>query len=124
MALVEKREAKDWISIYFTGNEWKLVNTFEVDTFDAADVIWCKEDTSILVYDSPLEAKVLIYSAMTGECLVKHNFSITNMGGALGLGIKQVSLSLNGFYCVASFFDTKIKLFHGISFKEIANLEH
>ncbi len=42
----------------------------------------------------------------------------------LGLGIKSVNLSPNGLYVVATQFDTKIKLFNGISMKEIANLEH
>jgi hypothetical protein len=79
IAIAERREAKDWVSIYYTGMEWKLVNTFEVDTFDLSDVMWCKEDTSILVYDSPLEAKILIYSAMTGESLVKHNLQMSTI---------------------------------------------
>ena len=72
MALAERRDGKDWVSIYFTGGEWKLINTFEVDTFDLVDVMWCKEDTSLLVVDTPLESKILIYSAMTGEYLAKH----------------------------------------------------
>jgi hypothetical protein len=73
MVIAERREAKDWAAIYFTGNDWKLVNTFEVDTFDLAELMWCKEDTSVLVYDSPLEAKLLVYSAMSGECLIRLN---------------------------------------------------
>jgi hypothetical protein len=85
MALAERRDAKDWVSIYYAGHEWKLVNTFEVDIFDLTDLMWAKEDTSILVYDTPLEAKVIIYSAMTGEVVAKHNL----MSGP-GLGIKQV----------------------------------
>lgn len=72
MALAERRELKDAISIYFTGNEWKLVNSFDVETTDMCDIMWCKEDTSILVYDTPLDSKILIYSAMTGECITKH----------------------------------------------------
>jgi hypothetical protein len=77
MAIAERREAKDWVSIYFTGNEWKMVNTFEVDTFDMSDLMWCKSDTAVLVYDSPLDAKILVYSAMTGECVAKHNMQIS-----------------------------------------------
>lgn len=72
MALAERRESKDWISIYYTGGEWKLVNAFEVDTFDLVDIMWTKEDTALLVYDTPLEAKVLVYSAMTGEVTARH----------------------------------------------------
>ena len=106
IAIAEKREAKEWISIYYTGSEWKLVNTFEVDTFDLSDVMWCKEDTSILVYDSPLEAKILIYSAMTGECLVKHNLQMSTTAklgdSTLALGIKSVTISPNGLYVMAS----------------------
>ena len=72
MALAERRELKDAVSIYFTGNEWKLVNSFDVEITDLVDIMWCKEDTSILVYDTPLDSKILIYSAMTGECIAKH----------------------------------------------------
>ena len=99
MALAERREAKDWVSIYYTGNDWKLINAFEVDTFDLADIMWTKEDTAILVYDTPLEAKVLIYSVMTGEIVAKHNMS------SPGLGIKQVNLSPNGIFMCVAFFD-------------------
>ena len=38
MAFAERRDFKDWVSIYYTGNDWKLINTFEVDTFDLADL--------------------------------------------------------------------------------------
>lgn len=109
MALAEKRESKDWVSIYYTGNEWKLVNTFEVDTFDLADIMWAKEDTAILVYDTPLEAKILIYSAMTGEIVAKHNLN------GPGLGIKSVNLSPNGIFMTVAFFDTKLRIFNAYS---------
>ena len=109
MALAERRENKDWVSIYYSGNEWKLVNCFEVDSFDLADIMWIKEDTAILVYDTPLEAKISIYSAMTGEAVAKHNLS------GPGLGIKSVVVSPNGVYMVAAFFDTKLRVFNAIS---------
>lgn len=119
MALAERRENKDWVSIYYANNEWKLVNTFEVDTFDMVDLMWIKEDTSILVYDTPLEAKILVYSAMTGEALAKHN-----LNSIPGLGIKSVSISPNGIFMAAAFFDTKLRIFNAISQKEIATLDH
>ena len=127
MAIIERREsAKDWVSIYFTGNEWKLVNTFEIsnggEIADAADLMWCKEDTSILVYDSPLDAKISIYSAMTGECVARHHTSLTQVGS---LGIKQVILSPDMRYVASAMFENKIvKLYNGISMKEVASLEH
>ncbi|CDW74000.1 wd-repeat protein [Stylonychia lemnae] len=119
MALAERRDAKDWISIYYTGNDWKLVNTFEVDTFDLTDLMWAKEDTSILVYDTPLESKLIIYSAMTGEVVAKHNLS-----SGPGLGIKSVQLSPNGIFMTVAFFDTKLRIFNAYSQREIVSFEH
>ena len=49
MALAERRDGKDWVSIYYTGADWKLITTFEVDTFDLQEIMWVKEDTAILV---------------------------------------------------------------------------
>lgn len=66
MALSERRDLKDWVSIYYTASDWKLVNTFEVNTFDLADIKWCKKDSAILVWDTPLENKLFVYSALTG----------------------------------------------------------
>jgi WD40 repeat protein len=109
MALAERRELKDWVSIYYTGGDWKLVNTFEVDTFDLNDLTWTKADSAILVWDTPLESKILIYSALTGEVLAKHQ------PGGTGLGVKSVSISPNQNFMVASLFDTKIRLYNNIS---------
>jgi hypothetical protein len=72
VAIAERREFKDWISIYYGGADWKLVNTFECETLDLVDIMWTKEDSAILVYDTPLENKIIVYSAMTGEPLAKH----------------------------------------------------
>lgn len=69
MAFAERRDLKDWVSIYYTQDSWKMVNTFEVDTFDMSDFEWCKADSAILIWDTPLENKLLIYSAMTGQVI-------------------------------------------------------
>lgn len=129
IAIAERKEAKDWVSIYHTGNEWKLIITFEVDTFDLADLMWCKEDSSILVQDSPLESRLSVYSAMTGDKLIEHKYSCAPQSqppapGSIGLGIKSLSLSPNGLYLVAAFFESKMRLYNGISVKEIAGLDH
>ncbi|TNV82764.1 hypothetical protein FGO68_gene14707 [Halteria grandinella] len=129
IAVAERKEARDWVSIYYTGNEWKLVNTFEVDTFDLADLMWCKEDSAILVWDSALESRFLVYSALTGDKLVDHKYTPTSQSqlqtpGSVGLGIKSLSLSPNGLYLIAAFFETKMRLYNGLSMKEIAGLDH
>jgi hypothetical protein len=35
MCLAERRDCKDWISIYYAGHDWKMVNCFETtESFD------------------------------------------------------------------------------------------
>eukprot|EP00347_Sterkiella_histriomuscorum_P020793 403336439 len=118
MALAERRETKDWISIYYAGADWKLVNTFEVETFDLVDIMWCKEDTALVVYDTPLEAKVLVYSALTGDILARHQLH------SPGLGVKSVSLSPSGIFMAVAYFDVKLRVFNAYSNKEIVILDH
>lgn len=77
-----------------------MVNTFEVDTFDLNDLRWCRQDSAILVWDTPLENSILLYSAMTGELLQKHSPS-----AYAGLGVKNVSISPNNNYMVCTLFD-------------------
>ena len=37
LALLERHDSKDWVSIYYAGHDWKLINNFEVtgDMLDA-----------------------------------------------------------------------------------------
>jgi hypothetical protein len=33
-ALAERKDAKDVVGIYYAGNDWKMVTSIDVDTFD------------------------------------------------------------------------------------------
>ena len=101
MALAEKRDHKDWVSIYYTGGGWDMVNTFEVETFDLNDIKWCRADSALAVWDTPLENAILIYSAMTGEIVQRHQPSPYP-----GLGLKGVHFSPNHNYVMCALFDT------------------
>lgn len=117
--LSERRDLKDWVSIYYAGQDWKMVNTFETETFDLADIKWIKEDTAICVIDSPVENRVLIYSAMTGEPLAKH------LGGqSFMMGVKNLNVSPNGLFMVIGYFESKAKVINAYSQKEITVIEH
>ena len=89
MCLAEKKEGdyKDQISIYYAGNDFKLTNSFDVskETFDLADCKWIMKNTGILVQDSVLESKFIIYSAVTGRPLKIHQ-----PNSNCGLGIRQL----------------------------------
>jgi hypothetical protein len=50
MCLAERRDCKDWVSIYYAGHDWKMVNTFETtESFDMIDCKWVMMNTAILV---------------------------------------------------------------------------
>ena len=66
-AVLERKEARDMIGIYYAGNEWKMVNQLSLDTFDAQDIKWIHSDSALLVWDTALESKIFIYSAATGD---------------------------------------------------------
>ncbi len=70
MALAERKDSKDYIGIYYIG-DWTLVSHFVVDTYDLQDIKWSKDNTAIIIYDSILECKFLVYSP-TGNLIAQH----------------------------------------------------
>jgi WD40 repeat protein len=62
MALAERNNCKDFIGIYHVSG-WKVINHFQVETYDLQDLIWSKDDTAIIVWDNSLECRLLVYSA-------------------------------------------------------------
>lgn len=42
------------------------MNHFQVETIDLADLVWAKDDTAIIVWDNPIECRLLVYSATQG----------------------------------------------------------
>lgn len=116
MALTERRETKDHIGIYYTG-DWSLVAHFPVDSYDLQDIIWSKDNTAIVVYDSILECKFFIYSP-TGNLITFHQ------PYTLNLGIKSLKFSPNGHYLSVGFYDQTVRLYNHITWKIIIDLVH
>lgn len=116
MALAERREAKDFIGIYYVG-DFSLINHFSVETQDLNDLTWTKDDTCIIVWDNCLECKFLVYSP-TGNILATHNpYELT-------LGIKGVTLSPNGHYLSVGYYDEVCRLYNHLSWKLIMDFDH
>lgn len=63
MALAERSsEGKDIIGIYdTTKSTWDCLSHFGVDTFDLEDLKFSGEGTHLLVWDSPLKCKLLVF---------------------------------------------------------------
>ncbi len=117
MALAERNNGKDFIGIYFTG-DFSLVSHFQVGTFDMSDLLWTKDATSLIVVDTPLEVKFLIYSP-TGNLIATHEPYL------YGLGIEIAKLSNNSRTLSLGFNDGMVRLYNCTSnFKEIIELNH
>ena len=116
MALIERKDNKDYIGVYFIG-DFSLLNHFILNTTDAQDVIWSKDNTALITYDSPIECKILIYSP-TGNLLMMNEAYTDNMG------VISLSLSPNGHYITGGYGDNKIRIFNHMTYKLIATLDN
>ena len=62
MAVAQRNsEAKDAIRVYDVGKPWNCLTTFNPDTFDLEDLRFSGDGQSLIVWDSNLKCKILIY---------------------------------------------------------------
>jgi len=109
VALAERSDCKDWIGIYSTQN-WELVSHFNTETIDLEDLMWTPEDSVILVWDTYLEYKLLIYNTV-GTLIARH------VPYENALGIKTVSLSPDGLLCSIGSYDQQVRIFGYLSWQ-------
>lgn len=93
MALAERSQCKDYVGVYYCG-DWKLMNHFQVETNDLADLMWSADDTAIVIRDNPIDCRLLIYSATQG-LIQKHE------PYADALGFRNMNFSPNGQFLVS-----------------------
>ena len=67
MALAERRDTKDYVSI-FNCDEWSLLSHFEVATNDLAGLSWSPDGRLLCVCSSIVHYNVLVYS-IDGKCV-------------------------------------------------------
>ena len=116
MALGERSEWNDYIGIYYT-EDWKLLNRFQIETTDLADLMWTRDNTAIIAWDNPIEWRLLVYSATQG--LIAQHIPYEN-----ALGFKNLKFSTNGQFLAAGSFDQKVRIYNNISWKEITEFKH
>ena len=116
MAIAERKECKDFIGIYYVA-DYSLVSHFVVDSLDLQDICWAKDNSFIVVFDTLLECKLLVYSP-TGNIISSH------IAYELGLGIRGYNFSINGYYLCVGYYDQSIRLFSHITWKKITDFEH
>jgi len=106
MALAEKSadgQAKDTIGIYeVSGNKWACLHHFNPDTFDLEDLKFSGDGQNLIIWDSALKCKMLVYQLQSGHgqaansivaCVPLAKFQPYQENSQLG--IRTVSISSN-----------------------------
>lgn len=116
MALAERRDCQDFISI-FACDSWELLKHFESSTEDLAGLQWSPDSSVLCVWDTPLNYLVLLYS-VDGRCLAK--FSAYNYA----LGVKTLNWSPTSQFLALGSYDEKLRLLNHVTWKTITAFSH
>lgn len=115
-AVCTRRDCKDYVNL-LSCHTWEIMGVFAVDTLDLADVQWSPDDSAIVIWDSPLEYKVLIYSP-DGRCLAKYQAYES------GLGVKSVSWSPCSQFLAVGSYDQMLRVLNHLTWKVFAEFVH
>nr|XP_022337622.1 WD repeat-containing protein WRAP73-like [Crassostrea virginica] len=116
MALAERRECKDFISI-FACDSWELVKHFETETDDLAGIEWSPDGRVLAVWESPIKYKILLYT-LDGRCVSK--FSAYDNA----LGIKSLAWSPTSQFLALGSYDEKLRVLNHITWNAVATHSH
>ena len=120
MALAERRECKDYLSI-FDADKWNLVHHFQLNTKDLAGLSWSPTGSVICVWDSSLCYRLFLYT-LDGECV--SSYIPYPEPHSYGLGLRSVSWSPTGQFLAVGGYDQKLRLLNHMTWKTIAELDH
>ncbi|XP_047939297.1 WD repeat-containing protein WRAP73 [Salvia hispanica] len=115
-AICTRRDCKDYVNL-LSCHTWEIMGVFAVDTLDLADIQWSPDDSAIVIWDSILEYKVLIYSP-DGRCLSKYQAYES------GLGVKSVSWSPCSQFLAVGSYDQMIRVLNHLTWKVFAEFTH
>ncbi|KAG9149858.1 hypothetical protein Leryth_022098 [Lithospermum erythrorhizon] len=115
-AICTRRDCKDYVNL-ISCHTWEIVSVFAVDTIDVADIQWSPDDSAIVIWDSILEYKVLIYSP-DGRCLSRYQAYES------GLGVKSVSWSPCSQYLAVGSYDQMLRILNHLTWKVFAEFIH
>lgn len=116
MALAERRDCKDFVSIFACSN-WELVKHFQTDTDDLAGIEWSPDGRVLGVWESPLCYKILVYS-VDGRCISKYS-AYEN-----ALGVKSIAWSPTSQFLAIGSYDEKVRILNHITWKTVAEHSH
>ncbi|XP_009073310.1 PREDICTED: WD repeat-containing protein WRAP73, partial [Acanthisitta chloris] len=116
MAVAERRDCKDFISIFVCSN-WQLLRHFDTETQDLCGIEWAPNGCVLAAWDTCLEYKLLLYS-LDGRLLSSFR------AYEWPLGIKAVAWSPSSQFLAIGSFDEKVRILNHVTWKKITEFEH
>ncbi|KAK9764866.1 hypothetical protein K7432_007291 [Basidiobolus ranarum] len=101
VAIVEKRDSKDIISIYDC-KSWAVCKRIQPETIDLENLEWSPNGHYLAVWDTPLNYKLLIYTA---DGSLQRSYTAYEFG----LGIKSVQWSPSSQFLAIGSYDQQIR---------------
>ena len=117
MALAERRDCKDYISVFDCHNNWELLRNFAVDTEDLAGLAWSPDGKVLCVWDSVLYYKVLLYSIDGRQVATYSSYEDA-------LGVKRVQWSPSSQFLAIGSYDQKVRVLNHLTWRIVAEHDH
>ncbi|ORZ38988.1 WD40-repeat-containing domain protein [Catenaria anguillulae PL171] len=116
LAVLDRVDCKDFVCIYDAAG-WEMVKRFAIDTNDADNLAWSPDGRHLVVWDSLLDFKVLIYSP-------EGNLMHTYAPYQYGLGVRNAVWSPTSQFVAVGGYDQKCHLLNHYTFNAIAEWAH
>ena len=116
MAVATRKECKDAVSVYGT-EQWNAICSFPTATLDLAALTWSPDGASILVQDTRLRYRLLVYSP-TGDLVARYQ------AYEHALGVRATSWSPDGSCLAVGSFDQVVRLLNPLSWRVVTEFTH
>lgn len=120
MALAERRECKDYISV-FNAEKWSLLHHFPLNTKDLIGLSWSPNGSIICTWDSCLYYQLFLYT-LDGRRVA--SYTPYSEPHHYSLGLRSVCWSPSGQFLAIGGYDQKLRLLNHMTWKTIAELDH
>ncbi|WIA32488.1 hypothetical protein OEZ86_003307 [Tetradesmus obliquus] len=117
LAVLERKDCKDWLALYSTSSGWELQARLQLPTLDAADLSWSPDSSKLAVWDSALTYAVHVLGA-DGEALGSYS------AYGDGLGVRSVGWSPGGDLLAVGSYDQVVRVLNGVTWQPLLECHH
>lgn len=116
MALAERRDGKDYISIIIT-DTWEMVKSFSANTKHLSDLAWSPDGRMLVLWDDLISYRVSVHYP---DGTLLHTYSAYDNA----LGVKSLNWESTSRLLAVGSYDEKIRIINQLTWKVIAEFDH